>query len=376
MTVYTDNSDVESAVMSDVATYALISGLGDIVTLTDFNNFQYNAGALISEFLSAEDTLLAKFITKPFLSDTVILTDAVYKELRATLTDSILTTDLLLVVQGVTLVEQFLLQDVPNAAAVYSQTIAEALLTDDNLLWFWGKFVVENFALTDSISRQYQGVVNPADTLAITDAMVDWMVYALSGTELAVMTDIITPQMIFKGEALVDNICLTATYVSPSGNITTWVVNTRTSAVTEYRNYNFNSFAKMGMRFLGANAQGLWVLDGELDDTQSIITKMKSGLMQLAGSRFTSFKGAYLGIRVKDASGTRFHPKGDFILKLYAGDGREYIYAFRPQNMQTTKINMGKGLRARYFAWELIAPGENFDLESVEFVPITSIRRV
>jgi hypothetical protein len=362
--------------MSDVATYALISGLGDIVTLTDFNNFQYNAGALISEFLSAEDTLLAKFITKPFLSDTVILTDAVYKALRATLTDSILTTDLLLVVQGVTLVEQFLLQDVPNAAAVYSQTIAEALLTDDNLLWFWGKFVVENFALTDSISRQYQGVVNPADTLAITDAMVDWMVYALSGTELAVMTDIITPQMIFKGEALVDNICLTATYVSPSGNITTWVVNTRTSAVTEYRNYNFNSFAKMGMRFLGANAQGLWVLDVELDDTQSIITKMKSGLMQLAGSRFTSFKGAYLGIRVKDASGTRFHPKGDFILKLYAGDGREYIYAFRPQNMQTTKINMGKGLRARYFAWELIAPGENFDLESVEFVPITSIRRV
>jgi len=376
VTVYTDNSDVESAVMSDVATYALISGLGDIVTLTDFNNFQYNAGALISEFLSAEDTLLAKFITKPFLSDTVILTDAVYKALRATLTDSILTTDLLLVVQGVTLVEQFLLQDVPNAAAVYSQTIAEALLTDDNLLWFWGKFVVENFALTDSISRQYQGVVNPADTLAITDAMVDWMVYALSGTELAVMTDIITPQMIFKGEALVDNICLTATYVSPSGNITTWVVNTRTSAVTEYRNYNFNSFAKMGMRFLGANAQGLWVLDGELDDTQSIITKMKSGLMQLAGSRFTSFKGAYLGIRVKDASGTRFHPKGDFILKLYAGDGREYIYAFRPQNLQTTKINMGKGLRARYFAWELIAPGENFDLESVEFVPITSIRRV
>jgi len=376
VTVYTDNSDVESAVMSDVATYALISGLGDIVTLTDFNNFQYNAGALISEFLSAEDTLLAKFITKPFLSDTVILTDAVYKALRATLTDSILTTDLLLVVQGVTLVEQFLLQDVPNAAAVYSQTIAEALLTDDNLLWFWGKFVVENFALTDSISRQYQGVVNPADTLAITDAMVDWMVYALSGTELAVMTDIITPQMIFKGEALVDNICLTATYVSPSGNITTWVVNTRTSAVTEYRNYNFNSFAKMGMRFLGANAQGLWVLDGELDDTLSIITKMKSGLMQLAGSRFTSFKGAYLGIRVKDASGTRFHPKGDFILKLYAGDGREYIYAFRPQNMQTTKINMGKGLRARYFAWELIAPGENFDLESVEFVPITSIRRV
>ena len=376
MTVYTDNSDVESAVMSDVATYALISGLGDIVTLTDFNNFQYNAGALISEFLSAEDTLLAKFITKPFLSDTVILTDAVYKALRATLTDSILTTDLLLVVQSVTLVEQLLLQDVPNVAAVYSQTIAEALLTDDNLLWFWGKFVVENFALTDSISRQYQGVVNPADTLAITDAMVDWMVYALSGTELAVMTDIITPQMIFKGEALVDNICLTATYVSPSGNITTWVVNTRTSAVTEYRNYNFNSFAKMGMRFLGANAQGLWVLDGELDDTQSIITKMKSGLMQLAGSRFTSFKGAYLGIRVKDASGTRFHPKGDFILKLYAGDGREYIYAFRPQNMQTTKINMGKGLRARYFAWELIAPGENFDLESVEFVPITSIRRV
>ena len=44
--------------------------------------------------------------------------------------------------------------------------------------------------------------------------------------------------------------------------------------------------------------------------------------------------------------------------------------------MKTTKVNMGKGLRARYFAYELISTGQDFDLDSVEFVPLVAQRRV
>ena len=131
----------------------------------------------------------------------------------------------------------------------------------------------------------------------------------------------------------------------------------------------FNSITKMGNQYLGANSEGLWLLDGELDAAANIPTRVKSGWMQPSGSKFTSFKAAYLGLRVRDDA-------RDFFLKLHSGDGREYVYAVKPNNMQTTKINMGKGLRSRYFSFELVTTGADYDLDSLEFVPLSSYRRV
>ena len=76
---------------------------------------------------------------------------------------------------------------------------------------------------------------------------------------------------------------------------------------------------------------------------------------------------AYLGMR----------GEGEAILRLLTGDGRRYDYLVKTQNMRTTKVNMGKGLRARYFAFELeIIDGHDFDLDAIEFVPIVTQRRV
>ena len=44
--------------------------------------------------------------------------------------------------------------------------------------------------------------------------------------------------------------------------------------------------------------------------------------------------------------------------------------------MKTTKVNLGKGLRARYFAFELVSTGQDFDLDTLEFIPLVAQRRV
>jgi hypothetical protein len=44
--------------------------------------------------------------------------------------------------------------------------------------------------------------------------------------------------------------------------------------------------------------------------------------------------------------------------------------------MKTARINIGKGIRARYFAFELISTGQDFDLDSLEFIPLVAKRRV
>jgi hypothetical protein len=66
----------------------------------------------------------------------------------------------------------------------------------------------------------------------------------------------------------------------------------------------------------------------------------------------------------------------DVLLKLVTGDGIEYIYEVRPLDMRTKRVNLGKGLRSRWFSWELIVPGYDFDFSAIEFIPITTQRRV
>jgi hypothetical protein len=66
----------------------------------------------------------------------------------------------------------------------------------------------------------------------------------------------------------------------------------------------------------------------------------------------------------------------DVYLKLIIGDGSERVYRVRAQDMKSTRVNFGKGLRSRYYAWELMTTGADFDLESVTFIPMVASRRV
>jgi hypothetical protein len=78
------------------------------------------------------------------------------------------------------------------------------------------------------------------------------------------------------------------------------------------------------------------------------------------------FKGMYLGVR----------GEGEWVIKLITGDGNTYNYAVSTRNQRTTKVHMGKGLRARYWAFDMISSGQDFDLDTIEFVPIAAQRRV
>jgi hypothetical protein len=171
---------------------------------------------------------------------------------------------------------------------------------------------------------------------------------------------------IYNGQ-LVENIAITALYISPSGTVTTWAINTRTNAVTEYTNYNFNSFAQRGLKYIAANSTGIYELDGDTDNGASINADIISAFMQMNGSKLSGLKGIYLAIR----------GGGQYFIKVINGDGREYIYeALGQPGLMTTKVNVGKGLRARYIAFQLTSTGQDFDVDSLEFIPMLSDRRV
>lgn len=344
--------------------------LSDIVRMHDsIPTWKYIAGAIIHEILKIHPMLSPKAHYSIILASAIKLKDLIRRSYPVSISQHVTVADLHKIVLGISVMNRLVMRDRPAPAFKYTMRMLEAIIVDEALARFFGASFRDSIGFTSTLSPLWQYNKTIAEEFDVTDKMTPQLIIRVDMRGGLEITDEEVVRMIYKGDWLEDKFSISACYVDPGGGFTTWVINTRTSAVTEYKNFNFNSIVQMGGRFLGATSDGLYILEGPLDDGASIPTRIKSGLFALGGSHFTSFKAAYLGLRVRDNV-------EDFLLKLHSGDDREYVYRLRPEHMMTTKINLGKGLRARYFSWELITPGEDYDLDSVEFVPIVSKRRV
>lgn len=251
----------------------------------------------------------------------------------------------------------------------------------------YGVAVTSGVVLTDSLRRFLDGtILDPlvvagtdlpswritsmaADTISVTPTLSQSLILRLVAADGIDVTPAMALQMLYK-PTLADGIEISAAYLSPGDTLVTWVINTVNGATTEYTNFDFNSFAAMGSRYVGASSTGLYALDGDTDDGTDVIAQIKSGLMQMTMARFTSFRGAYIATTTNAAGASKF------ILKLVTGDGEERTYRVNVRDNETTKIHLGRGLRARFLSFELTSTGQDFDLSSLEFVPIVSSRRV
>lgn len=248
----------------------------------------------------------------------------------------------------------------------YHMAVDDALFGHDALIKYLGATLNESGALAGTFSKTYIGAASLTENGVLQGYMTMRGVFRPEVSELGEADDTLAPQTIFDvqyGEAA----SMSVAYCSPSGSTTTWAMNTRTNALTEYWNWNFNSFTNMGRKYIAANSQGLYELDGDRDVTTNIMAYIAGGSVQFNGAKFAGLKGVYIGMNAQ----------GMFLLKLVAGDGRQYIYQTAAQpNYMTSKVTVGKGLRSRYFQWELVMQGPDFDIDTVEFIPMVSDRRV
>lgn len=266
---------------------------------------------------------------------------------------------------GLKLLQKLLVATAPLPAIHYHLMLASRVIAEDILEHLVKGILAELFTVHPALGRHFTANSSLAQLLTIHPALNTKLVLKIVGNIQLSPEQLV--HMIYKGDPLLDGVVITALYISPSGTTTTWVVNTRTNAVTEYLNYDFRSFAMMGNRYIAAGAEGLYELDGDTDDGASIIADMMSGYLQLNEKKMFGIKGAYVAIR----GGGRFY------LKLISGDGREYVYELKAQpNLMTTKVKVGKGISTTYMAFELITEGQDFDLDSIEFIPMTRGRRV
>ena len=139
----------------------------------------------------------------------------------------------------------------------------------------------------------------------------------------------------------------------------TWVVNADTGASSSYESYAFNSFANVGGQMFGARSDGLYLMEGDTDAGVPIRASLAFGSTDFKTRHLKRPEHAYIGVA---SSGTMY-------LKVIV-QGKEYVYAARRSDdyMAVQRIDIGRGIRASYLAFELYnSDGCDFELNTVSF---------
>ena len=151
----------------------------------------------------------------------------------------------------------------------------------------------------------------------------------------------------------------------------TWVLNTRKGALTEYDNFNFNSFAVFNGQVLACGSSGIVELGTQSTDAGTAIT-----------ARFRTGKDSFSSSVHKRAPRiyTSLESDGDIIFRTITNEGgtRSYLLGWNnATGLQQRRVPVGKGPKSRFWSFEVEnVAGSYFNVNDVLVLPVALRRRV
>lgn len=144
-----------------------------------------------------------------------------------------------------------------------------------------------------------------------------------------------------------------------NGALSALVLETESTRLTTYSNFNFNSLTEFNGVFLGANADGIYALSGDTDDLAEIASTVRFGIPDFKEQRLKRLTAAYVGYRAD----------GEMTLTVTTDEDNEYQYTLAPRhldNLHPSRVKLGKGAKGRYFQLALQnRDGTNFELDQL-----------
>ena len=148
-------------------------------------------------------------------------------------------------------------------------------------------------------------------------------------------------------------------------------LNTKTMGATVFSDYGFTHFGEHSGEYYGARQDGVYRLDGDTDGGAPIAAVLKTALMDFDNTQRKRMRAMYLGCTTD----------GELVLKTIVTDGGEKTEAWyklqaQHTSAETAKIDIGRGLRARYWQFELVnVNGADFELDDITLIPAVFLRR-
>jgi len=151
----------------------------------------------------------------------------------------------------------------------------------------------------------------------------------------------------------------------------TWVLNTRTAALTEYQNFNFNSFARFNGKVLAAGPNGIFVLGRDDTDAGTAISaSLRPGVVDFGTTLHKRTPRVYVN--------GKFNGDNEVRTIISEGGTRSYLLKDnRLRTIQQRRVGLGRGPKSRYWQFEFAnRNGADFTLHSLVVKPHVLRRRV
>ena len=135
-----------------------------------------------------------------------------------------------------------------------------------------------------------------------------------------------------------------------------WCLNLENQAATRYTDWPFTAFS----RGYGTTPDGIYTLT-----SGNAAWLVDFGKVDLGNAQLKHLPNAYLGVESSD------------IMQLIVNDDYTYPARSFDNELKTQRIDVGKGLRGTWFNLKLTGTdGADFRLESIDFIPATTKRRI
>jgi hypothetical protein len=146
-------------------------------------------------------------------------------------------------------------------------------------------------------------------------------------------------------------------------------MNTKTLAVTQYVNFNYNSYTKFNGKYLALNNKtGIHELGGDDDNSEDIVASVKTGTINTYGENINRLRDSYV----------TFRSDGDILLKTIGDETNERTYTINNSTTNTIherRIKFQRGIKDRFFSFELSnISGSSMDIDKLK-VAMEPIRK-
>lgn len=233
--------------------------------------------------------------------------------------------------------------------------------------------VADEVTLSDSVTGLYQLFERIVDAAALGDEATGHFTLTVLVEDAAVFGDALNAELELIAR-LHDTVGFAMSLAIDNGEYIAWAMNTQSKGLSRYTNYPFNSFGRIGGRYIGCAPDGLHWLEGDSDNGEQINALIRTGLDALGTRKLKRVPEAFIG----------YSSGGTLVLKVIWTDeqtGERAAAFYRlPTRPATSKregrFKIGRGIKAVDFAFQIEnVAGADFELDGIEFRPIVLDRR-
>lgn len=339
------NQIFEDLTISDTSLFQLINIIREQITLTENAIPQSNRSMSVLDNISLDDKILVELLGIISENITTAETLSALLNLYGTLQEHVSTSDTL------------------SSSATQNVLIASAFTLNAALnLTEWIGTIEEGVTTSEALTSVYMASEALSELLSVSDLPTNHIRISVLADETVDLAGVLASQSVMN-DLIEEDAVFILSFDDGSTVYQGFTLNPETFSVSEYDNYNFNSSAEFNGDYLLANSTGLYTMEGGTDAGDYITSKITTAALDFDTSSIKQCPKVYLGIN-NDAS---------LILRVSV-DGKytsTYELELDSQDLTTQIFNIGKGLKGRYWQFELQTKGNSeFDVDELEFFPI------